>query len=40
LKEALVLALQVLSKSMDSTTPNADKYEVAVMQKDAAGNVV
>ena len=24
---------------MDVTSPNADLYEVAVMQKDAAGNV-
>jgi 20S proteasome subunit alpha 3 len=40
LKEALILAAQVLAKSMDSTTPSADKYEIAVLQKDADGNVV
>jgi len=37
--EGLTLALKVLTKSMDVTSPNADLYEVAVMQKDAAGNV-
>jgi hypothetical protein len=39
LKEGLVLAAQVLAKSMDSTSPSADKYEIAVLQKDAEGNV-
>jgi 20S proteasome alpha/beta subunit len=40
LNEALVLAAQVLAKSMDSATPSVDKYEIGVLQKDAAGNVV
>lgn len=40
LKEALVLAAKVLAKSMDSTTPSADKYEIMVMQKDSSGNLV
>ena len=39
-KDALVLALKVLGKSMDATTPNPDMFEVAVMQKDSAGNIV
>ena len=38
--EALVLALRVLGKSMDATSPNPDMFEVGVMQKDANGNVV
>ena len=40
LKEALILAATVLAKSMDSATPSADKYEVAVVQKDKDGKVV
>jgi 20S proteasome alpha/beta subunit len=40
LNEALVLAAQVLAKSMDSANPNVDKYEIGVLQKDANGNVV
>jgi len=40
LKEALVLAAKVLSKSMDSNSPSADKFEVGVMQKDEQGNAV
>ena len=40
LKEALVLAAKVLSKSMDSTAPSADKFEIGVMQKDASGKVI
>ena len=39
-KEALVLALKVLGKSMDATSPNPDMFEVGVMQKDANGNIV
>lgn len=38
--EGLVLALRVLGKSMDATSPNPDMFEVGVMQKDANGNVV
>ena len=37
--EGLVLALRVLGKSMDATSPNPDMFEVGVMQKDANGNV-
>lgn len=40
LKEALIFACQVLGKSMDSNTPTAEKFEVAVMQKDANGNLI
>jgi len=40
LNEALVLAAQVLAKSMDSATPSADKYEIGVMHKDKDGNLV
>ena len=40
MKEALILAAQVLAKSMDSNSPTADKYEIAVMQKDKDGNVI
>ena len=38
--EGLVLALRVLGKSMDATSPNPDMFEVGVMQKDANGNVI
>jgi hypothetical protein len=34
------LALQVLSKSMDATSANPDRYEVAIIHKDEKGNVV
>jgi len=40
LNEALVLAAQVLAKSMDSATPSADKYEIGVMTKDKDGKLV
>lgn len=40
LKEALILAAKVLGKSMDTATPNAEKFEIAVIQKDEHGNVV
>lgn len=40
LKEGLVLAAQVLAKSMDSANPSVDKYEIGVLQKDKDGNVV
>ena len=40
LKDALVLAAKVLAKSMDTATPNADKFEIAVVTKDEQGNVV
>ena len=41
LKEALILATKVLGKSMDTATPNADKFEIAVVQKDpVSGEIV
>lgn len=40
LKEALILACQVLAKSMDSNAPDADKFEVGVIEKDKDGNAV
>lgn len=40
LKEALILAAQVLAKSMDSASPSADKYEIGVVHKDSQGNLV
>lgn len=40
LKEALILATKVLAKSMDTTVPNADKFEIAVVTKDEQGNLV
>ena len=40
LKDALILAAKVLGKSMDTATPNAEKYEIAVIQKDSHGNIV
>lgn len=40
LKEALILATQVLAKSMDSNSPDADKYEIGIIQKDKDGKLV
>jgi 20S proteasome subunit alpha 3 len=40
LKDALLLALKVLSKTMDTTTPSAEKLEFATVTKDADGAVV
>ena len=40
LKEAVKLAVQVLAKSMDSNSPNTDKYEIWVTQKDSDGNLI
>lgn len=40
LKEALVLAAKVLSKSMDTATPSAEKYEMGIITKDANGQIV
>jgi 20S proteasome subunit alpha 3 len=40
LNEALQLAVQVLAKSMDAMKPTADKFEIAVVQKDSQGNLV
>src|SRR5207302_1552365 len=38
--DALILAAKVLGKSMDAATPNADKYEIGIITKDANGNVI
>lgn len=40
LNEALILAAKVLGKSMDTATPNADKFEIAVITKDEHGHIV
>lgn len=40
LQDGLKLALRVLAKSMDATSANPDQYEVALLHKDKAGNVV
>ena len=40
LKEALVLAAKVLSKSMDNVKPDASKFEIGVVTKDEKGNLV
>lgn len=40
LTEALILAAKVLGKSMDTATPNADKFEIQVITKDAKGAIV
>ena len=40
LKDALILAVQVLSKSMDVTSLDVNKYEVGVMHKDSEGKLV
>ena len=33
LKQALILACQVLAKSMDSNEPDANKFEIGVVQR-------
>ena len=40
LNEALVLAAKVLGKSMDTTAPDANKFEVGIITKDAEGNLI
>jgi len=40
LKQALILAVKVLSKTMDTTTPTPDKLEFATLTRDAATGVV
>mmetsp|Transcript_12633 Transcript_12633/g.14217 ORF Transcript_12633/g.14217 Transcript_12633/m.14217 type:complete len:192 (-) Transcript_12633:188-763(-) len=40
LQKAKLLAIKVLSKTMDTTAPSAEKLEVATVTKDEAGNVV
>jgi 20S proteasome subunit alpha 3 len=39
IKEALILACQVLAKSMDSGSPDADKFEIGIVQKNKDGTV-
>ena len=36
----MVLATKVLGKSMDTTAPNADKFEVGIITKDDKGNLI
>ena len=36
----MILAAKVLGKSMDTTTPNADKFEIAIVTKDEHGAVI
>lgn len=38
LKEALILAVKVLAKSMDAMKPTADRFEIGVVTKDLEGN--
>lgn len=40
LREALVLAAKVLGKSMDTTTPDVNRFEIAVVTKGPNGEVV
>lgn len=40
LQEALLQAISVLAKSMDATSPDPEKYEVAVLTKDKDGNLI
>jgi len=40
LNEALVMAVKVLAKSMDTATPNENKFEVGVITKDEHGQIV
>lgn len=40
LKDALILAAKVLGKSMDTTTPNSEKFEIAIITKNDQGHVI
>ena len=40
MKDALVLAVKNLAKSMDTTTPDVSKFEIGVVTRDEKGNVV
>jgi len=40
LNEALVMAARVLAKSMDTATPNENKFEIGVITKDEHGQIV
>lgn len=35
-----MLAAKVLAKSMDTTTPNADKFEIQIITKNEQGELV
>lgn len=35
LRDAIILAVKVLAKSMDALKPTADKFEIGVVHKDA-----
>jgi 20S proteasome subunit alpha 3 len=39
LNEALIMAAKVLAKSMDTVTPNENKFEIGVITKDENGNI-
>jgi 20S proteasome subunit alpha 3 len=40
LKEALILAAKVLGKSMDTTTPDANKFEIQIITKNDEGVLI
>lgn len=40
LKEALILATKVLAKSMDTTTPDANKFEIQIITKNDQGEII
>jgi 20S proteasome subunit alpha 3 len=40
LKDAVILACQVLAKSMDSNKPDVDRFEIGVVTKEKDGSVV
>lgn len=40
LREALILAAKVLGKSMDTTSPNADKFEIGIITRNEQGEVI
>ena len=40
LNDALILAVKVLAKSMDTVKPTPDKFEIGVVHKDSQGNLV
>lgn len=40
LKEALILAAKVLGKSMDTTSPDPNKFEISVLSRDGATGAV
>jgi len=40
ISDALTMAAKVLAKSMDTATPNSDKFEIGIITRDADGNVI